>query len=78
MASSLYRKTRRNHLRRMTQWAPGLLLSFTLFTCLLRCAECATASNMILIVTDDLDVELGGMVSWVFRMDLAVFKGQFQ
>ncbi|KAI5624415.1 glucosamine (N-acetyl)-6-sulfatase b precursor [Silurus asotus] len=60
MASSPPRKTHRNHFR-LKEDAPGLLLSFVLFTCLLRCAQCVKASNMILIVTDDLDVELGGM-----------------
>lgn len=50
--------------RRVTVGAPGLLLLLSLFTCLLRCALCAKASNVILILTDDLDVELGGMVSF--------------
>ncbi|XP_060765464.1 glucosamine (N-acetyl)-6-sulfatase (Sanfilippo disease IIID), b [Neoarius graeffei] len=61
-SSSLSTKTNRNRLRRETTGAPGLLLVFlTLFTCLLRCSECVKAKNMILIVADDLDVELGGM-----------------
>lgn len=68
------RKTYRNRLRKVTQWAPGLLLSLTLFSCLLRCAECAKASNIILIVTDDLDVELGGMVSSVFFLKKNSFE----
>lgn len=74
-SSSLSTKTNRNRLRRETTGAPGLLLVFlTLFTCLLRCSECVKAKNMILIVADDLDVELGGMVSLIFIFMSFFFK----
>lgn len=75
MASPLSKNTHRNRLRRVTlEGVPGLLLSLTLFTCLLKCVECVKASNMILIVTDDLDVELGGMVSLVFLLMTHFFR----
>lgn len=65
MASSFSSKSHRNRLRRLPEGASVLLMFLTLFTWLLRCAECVKSSNVILIVTDDLDVELGGMVSVV-------------
>uniref|UniRef100_A0A8B9RCU4 N-acetylglucosamine-6-sulfatase n=1 Tax=Astyanax mexicanus TaxID=7994 RepID=A0A8B9RCU4_ASTMX len=37
-----------------------LLLSY-LLTCSLRCAESSKSSNIVLILTDDLDLELGGL-----------------
>ncbi|XP_026995413.1 glucosamine (N-acetyl)-6-sulfatase (Sanfilippo disease IIID), b [Tachysurus fulvidraco] len=61
MASSFSRKSHGNRLRRLPEGASVLLIFLTLFTWLLRCAECVKSSNVILIVTDDLDVELGGM-----------------
>lgn len=49
--------------RRGASAAVTLLLS-ALLTCRVRCAETSTkASNIVLIVTDDQDVLLGGLVS---------------
>lgn len=54
-----------------------LTLLSALLTCCVRCAEPSVKpSNIILIVTDDQDVHLGGMVSWssmrriISRIDL--------
>ena len=38
-------------------------LFLALFTCMLRCSECQKPRNIVLILADDQDVALGGMVS---------------
>lgn len=43
--------------------AVTLLLLPALLTCRVRCAQPSRPSNIVLIVTDDQDVVLGGLVS---------------
>ncbi|XP_035391424.1 glucosamine (N-acetyl)-6-sulfatase (Sanfilippo disease IIID), b isoform X2 [Electrophorus electricus] len=50
----------RNRHRNVHEGANALLL-LTLLTCTLRCSECTKASNIVLIVADDLDLDLGGL-----------------
>lgn len=49
--------------RRGASAAVTLLLLPALLTCRVRCAEPSTKPNIVLIVTDDQDVVLGGLVS---------------
>ncbi|XP_062870827.1 glucosamine (N-acetyl)-6-sulfatase (Sanfilippo disease IIID), b [Trichomycterus rosablanca] len=59
MGSPRQRITHGQYSKIVTEGA--LLLLLTFLTCMLRCAQCRTASNIVLILTDDLDVELGGL-----------------
>lgn len=45
----------------------ALALLAVLLTCCVRCAGSARASNVVLVLVDDQDVQLGGMVSETTR-----------